>query len=91
MSRILQASPFEEKIVSLNEAQLDFILECYSKDHPEELKFSRPNDQSDTPSRIAELKAWRDTLTDEAWEQMMYGGKKPVIPDRYKKRKENSK
>ena len=34
---------------------------------------------------IAELKAWRDTLTDDAWEKMMYGGKKPVIPDRYKK------
>ena len=85
MSRILQASPFEEKIVSLNEAQLDFILEMYAKDEPESLKFSRPNDQSDTPSRIAELKAWRDTLTDEAWNTMMYGGKKPVIPDRYKK------
>ena len=85
MSRILQASPFEEKVLSLNEAQLDFILEMYSKDEPESLKFSRPNDQSDTPSRIAELKAWRDTLTDEAWNTMMYGGKKPVIPDRYKK------
>ena len=85
MSRILQCSPFEEKVLSLNEAQLDFILEMYSKDEPESLKFSRPNDQSDTPSRIAELKAWRDTLTDDAWEKMMYGGKKPVIPDRYKK------
>ena len=85
MSRILQASPFEEKVTSLSEARLDFILEMYSKDHPDELKFSRPNDQSDTPSRIAELKAWRDTLTDEAWNTMMYGGKKPVIPDRYKK------
>ena len=85
MSRILQCSPFEEKVLSLTEAQLDFVLECYSKDHPDELKFSRPNDQSDTPSRIAELKAWRDTLTDEAWNTMMYGGKRPVIPDRYKK------
>ena len=85
MSRILQASPFEEKVLSLTEARLDFILEMYSKDEPESLKFSRPNDQSDTPSRIAELKAWRDTLTDEAWNTMMYGGKKPVIPDRYKK------
>ena len=85
MSRILQASPFEEKVISLTDPQMDFILECYAKDHPDELKFSRPNDQSDTPSRIAELKAWRDTLTDEAWNTMMYGGKKPVIPDRYKK------
>ncbi len=85
MSRILQCSPFEEKVLSLTEAQLDFILEMYSKDEPESLKFSRPNDQSDTPSRIAELKAWRDTLTDDAWEKMMYGGKRPVIPDRYKK------
>ena len=91
MSRILQCSPFEEKVISLSEARLDFILEMYSKDAPEELKFSRPNDQSDTPSRIAELKAWRDVMPDKAWEQLMYGGKKPVIPDRYKKRKENTK
>ena len=91
MSRILQCSPFEEKVTSLNEAQLDFILEMYAKDHPDELKFSRPNDQSDTPRRIAELKAWRDVMPDKAWEQLMYGGKKPVIPDRYKKRKENTK
>jgi hypothetical protein len=38
------SSPFSEDVLSLNEAQLDFILTMRSRDRPNELKFERRRD-----------------------------------------------
>lgn len=34
--------PFDKKLKKLNEIQLDFILEMYAEDHPDEFKFTKP-------------------------------------------------
>ncbi len=57
---------------------MDFILEMYSQDHPEELKFSRTS----FTEVAEELCAWWDAVKNpETRKKMMYNGQKPVIPD----------
>lgn len=38
ISQILNKSPFDETILSLNAPQMNFILRMYSTDHPDEFK-----------------------------------------------------
>ena len=68
MSRILNnCSPFSPELLQHTEPQLDFILEMYSKDHPDEYEFVRPSKPKPLPS--AEILAeWERRLLKQAQE-----------------------
>lgn len=60
VSRCLNnCSPFSQEILSLNRAEMDFILEMYSKDNPEKLKFRR----NVGAEQSVALVAWANFLT----------------------------
>lgn len=59
VSRILNASPFEDKVMDLSEPQMSFILEMYIKDNPDELKLIRGGKENLVPMVF---KNWLDVL-----------------------------
>lgn len=62
-------NPFDEKLLRLNEAQLDFILEKYVEDDPKRGKFFRPGRPSASePKRQA---AWEHVLMGKARDAFM--------------------
>lgn len=78
VSRILNDSPFSEKVQELTLPQMDFILEMYAKDNPEEWSFHKGK----APTQFPELmKAWEDVLTQDAFKQKkLWPNGKPIIP-----------
>ena len=59
VSRILNASPFEDRIMDLSEPQMGFILEMYIKDNPDELQLIRGGKENLVPNVF---KNWLDVL-----------------------------
>lgn len=55
-------NPFSPELLALNEAQLDFILEMESIDHPDELTFRRGGEEPISNVRAA----WNDVLRGKA-------------------------
>lgn len=60
ISRILNTSPFDPKLLDHTEAELDFILESFALDNPEEFRFVRPG-ETDKPTP-AELHAAMESV-----------------------------
>ena len=56
-----------------NEAQLDFILEMYSKDNPKEMKFYRPGFEEEGMQEVMANKSWTDVLMGPALARFMKG------------------
>lgn len=54
-----------------NEAQLDFILEMYSIDHPDQLKFERPGRKDPGIQQTEEKVGWANVLIGKALEAYM--------------------
>lgn len=54
-----------------NEAQLDFILEMYSIDHPDQLKFERPGKKEPGLKEVEEKVGWANVLIGKALEAYM--------------------
>jgi hypothetical protein len=66
VSRILNKTPFENAVLELNTAQINFILRMYSADHPDEFKILDP--------KIAEGKG--PTQVWNNWSAVFYGDTK---------------
>lgn len=60
--------PFSERMLSMTTAQLDFVLECYAADHPNEYTFSRHNTEL-APSQVTTT--WFNVLRGSALERFM--------------------
>lgn len=60
--------PWHPRLLNKTEAQLDFILEQYAKDHPKELKFERPEDQVARDMPQAARVGWTNVLLGKAKE-----------------------
>lgn len=71
MAIILHKSPFDPTLLTHNEAQLDFILEMYSLDNPNILKFNRPGKLSRGVEQSQASASWADVLTGEAYDNYM--------------------
>ncbi len=79
MSRILNESPFSDKVQELTIPQMDFILEMFAKDNPEEWSFRRG-----AASKVFTdmMKEWEQVLTSEAFKNKKLWPKgKPVLPN----------
>lgn len=61
-------NPFSDTLLNLTEAQLDFILEMESIDHPDQLTFSRSGD-----APVTEVKAAWDSVLRGPAKQDYYG------------------
>lgn len=61
-------NPFRDEIIDLNEAQLDFILEMESIDHPDQLSFKRGSGAAEP-----EIKAAWDSVLRGPAKQDYYG------------------
>lgn len=77
MSQILNVSPFDPSILGHNEAQLDFILEMYSLDYPDKLKFNRPGRASPGVEEVQAEAEWANVLRGKAYSEYMA----PRMPD----------
>lgn len=66
VSQLLKCSPFDPTLLEHTEAQLDFILEMYATDHPDEYTFVR---QGDVP-------ALSDPERRAAWDRVLTGSAK---------------
>ena len=69
-SQILHKSPFDEDVLRHTEAQLDFILEMYAADHPDEFKFTRGSDPQPL-TRAEMLAAWEGRLLGQEHERFL--------------------
>ncbi len=75
--------PWNPRLLELNEAQLDAILELYSIDHPKELKFERRKKQKDRQQTEDIALDWSEKLTGkarEAWKSKVSF----KVPDHFK-------
>jgi hypothetical protein len=57
-------------VLGLNEIEMDFILECYAKDHPDQWKFIRPG-KPPPPKPHDYLAAWENRLIGKAHDILM--------------------
>lgn len=62
--------PFSERMLACTIPQLDFILECYAKDHPKEYTFTRIG--LEAPAEPQAAANWFDVLRGKARDQFMY-------------------
>ena len=78
VSRILgNISPFSDELLRHTEAQLDFILEMYAKDHPDEYRLVRTGDPGEkTPAEIAA--AWESAFIGRARQEFLA----PMMPSK---------
>lgn len=82
VSQILGESPFSPAVLNLTDAQMEFILTCYSDDNPKELQF--------VPARVIEEKmqeqssnvGWANVLSGNALVEFL-GGKSFRLPPQY--------
>jgi hypothetical protein len=70
VSQFLNKSPFDQDLLNHNEAQLDFILEMYSLDHPKEFRFTRGGLTSAERGNTSKA-AWVNVLTGSALEEYL--------------------
>ena len=74
-SQVLKVPLFGPDLFAYNEAQLDFILEMYALDHPDEGTFVRPGEEKPlTPVQLAVQ--WESVLVGRARDAMMA----PMMP-----------
>ncbi|MHB1954209.1 MAG: hypothetical protein ACYCOU_10730 [Sulfobacillus sp.] len=65
-------------------AQLDWICMMYAKDHPGEMNVVDTQKLREQMAIIEEQKAWWDVLKNpETRKEMLYHGKRPVIPGKH--------
>ncbi len=69
VSAILGVSPFSDDVLNLSIAQMDFILENYAKDHPNEFTFKRPGKEE--PNQVAANVGWHDRLRGAALQEFL--------------------
>lgn len=63
VARILgERSPFDDYILNHSVVQMDFILDMYSKDRPEELKYTKAGEVEDNLKPML-YKIWADVFT----------------------------
>ncbi len=70
--------------MSLSDARMDWIIEMYAKDHPDEFTVKPSSDASGDFQTILALKAWSEFLMGDTLKKAMYPHGKPVIPDAFK-------
>jgi hypothetical protein len=56
-------------MLSMSLAQLDFVLECYARDHPREYTFSRTGTGDPTPATLTA--SWFNILRGNALERFL--------------------
>ena len=80
VSRVLgELNPFSEEIQSLTEPRIDWILEMYSRDHPDKLRFERASTVARKVADASVRAGWANVLIGHArreWESRF----KPKLP-----------
>ncbi len=75
VSQILQMSPFPGDLIDHTEAELDFVLEMYAADHPDQYRFTRNNGAPAPLTESERLAAWDRVLVGKAKDKIL-----PVLP-----------
>ena len=65
VSRILSISPFDPKLLDHTSIQIDFILEMFARDNPEDYEFVRPGKPKPLPDAEV-LASWERRLLAKA-------------------------
>ena len=78
----MNKSPFSDEVTGLNDAQVDWILEMYYAEHPEEGRFQRGVDVAQSMAANSAKIQWLDVLKhSKSRDKIIYGDyPKPVIP-----------
>lgn len=63
-------SPFDPVLLDHNQAQIDFILEMYQREHPKEFTFTRAGAETPKTAVVAQTR-WADVLTGDSLRDYM--------------------